>query len=499
MPAEAMPVYLCAQIKTLEQAAFARAPSPPLMERAGLATAEWARAMAGERTRKVLVLAGPGNNGGDALVAARHLKQWWFDVAVVFTGRRDKLSADAGAAFDAWLEAGGSLQEQLGPGQTWDLALDGLFGIGLARALDERHATMVSALAARPAPVLAIDIPSGLHAETGTVLGAAVRARATLTFLGLKPGLYTNDGPDHCGEVQLEPLGAADLPRPPGHGWLIGDEAIRSALPQRPRNSHKGRYGDVAVIGGGPGMVGAALLAGRAALKLGAGRVLVGLLAEGPPLDPLQPDLMIRTVAELLERRELGCAVVGPGLGQTEAAQHALARALRIDAPLVLDADALNLIAASPALPQAVLRRGAPPLPTPHPAAAGRLLGSSTAEVQADRIAAACELARRYRAGVVLKGCGSICAFPDGDWHINTSGNPGMASAGMGDVLSGLLGALLAQRAAPRAALLAAVRLHGLAADERVARGMGPVGLTASETIDPARLLWNRIAAGRED
>jgi len=241
-------------------------------------------------------------------------------------------------------------------------------------------------------------------------------------------------------------------------------------------------------------MVGAALLAGRAALKLGAGRVLVGLLGEGPPVDLVQPDLMLRSVEELLEREGVGAAVIGPGLGQTDAALHALSKALKSDAPIVVDADALNIVATSKALKTTLRQRAQATLLTPHPAEAGRLLGLDTATVQEDRIASARDLASEYNAAVVLKGCGSICAFPEGTWCVNTSGNPAMASAGMGDVLSGILGALLAQGAAAHAALLAGVHAHGLAADELVSNGIGPVGLTASETIDATRSVWNRLA-----
>ena len=270
------------------------------MQRAGLASAELAREAAGGNTRRILVLAGPGNNGGDAFVAARHLKQWWFDVQVVFTGDKAKLGSDALAAHDAWREAGGTITDSIPENFDWQLAIDGLFGIGLQRELDTRHAELVQRVNASDRPVLAIDVPSGLEADSGRVLGTAVRASRTITFLGLKPGLLTGDGPDHAGEVHLEVLGLDEPPLPDGHGYLIGDEVIAAALPARPQNSHKGRFGDVIIIGGARGMAGAALLAGRAALKLGAGRVLVGMLGEGPAVDFVQPDLMLREVEELL-------------------------------------------------------------------------------------------------------------------------------------------------------------------------------------------------------
>jgi len=498
------PVFLTEHIRAFEHAAFAQDPPPPLMERAGLATAKLARQVAGDGVRRILVLAGPGNNGGDALIAARHLKQWWFDVCVVFTGDAAKLKADAKAAFDGWTNAGGTVSNEIPDDFDWQLAIDGLFGIGLQRELDERHTHLVRSLNESGRGVIAIDVPSGIDADNGQVMGAAVQATHTITFMGLKAGLHTLDGPDHAGEIHLAGLGIDELgvdepgvdnmPLPEGHGYLIGEEVIASALPPRPLNSHKGRYGDVAIIGGTNGMVGAALLAGRAALKLGAGRVLVGMLGDGPAVDFVQPEVMIRRVEELLDRQNLGALVVGPGLGQSDVASHVLSRAMQIHAPMVLDADALNLLAGSSDLKEIVRGRDQATLLTPHPAEAARLLSVETDWIQGDRIAAAQQIASEFEASVVIKGSGSVCAFPEGTWCINTSGNPGMASAGMGDVLAGILGALLAQGATAHNALLAGVHVHGLAADELVANGTGPVGLTASETIDAARREWNRCA-----
>jgi hydroxyethylthiazole kinase-like uncharacterized protein yjeF len=489
------PVFLTPHIRAIEN--WARSlPAPlALMERAGLAVAELAQQVAPAQARAVLVLAGPGNNGGDAFVAARHLKSAWFDVRVVFTGQVEKLQADARAAFDAWQATGGDLLANMPADWRWDLALDGLFGIGLARDLDPRHAQLVTTLNASGKPVVAIDVPSGVDADTGKVHGAAVRAVHTVTFLGLKAGLFTLDGPDFTGQVHLDRLGTEDAPLPEDHGLLIGNDVVASALPSRPFNSHKGMYGDVGVLGGAQGMVGAALLAGRAALRMGTGRVLVGLLADGPEVDLLQPDLMLRRAEEVLSRPRLSCAVVGPGLGQSSVARQLLAKAVALDLPLVLDADALNLVSEDPQLQKALSMRAAPSLATPHPAEAARLLAVHTEQVQADRIEAATSLAERFGVYLVLKGAGSICAAPDGRWWINPSGNPGMSSAGMGDVLAGILGALIAQGASPERALLAGVHVHGLAADELVATGVGPVGLTASETIDAARAVWNRLAA----
>jgi hydroxyethylthiazole kinase-like uncharacterized protein yjeF len=262
-------------------------------------------------------------------------------------------------------------------------------------------------------------------------------------------------------------------------------------LPLRRRNSHKGTFGNVGLIGGAPGMVGAALLAGRAALKLGAGRVFVGLFTDSLAVDLLQPELMLRSAQDLLKMEGLDCIAVGPGLGDSQAAQHALAAALGHKAPLVLDADALNLIASHAKLQKSLTSRTSASILTPHPAEAARLLATSTDKIQYDRIAAARTLSSRFNAAVVLKGNGSICALKNGDWYLNTSGNPGMAAAGMGDVLTGIIASLTAQGGDPDLALLAGVHLHGLAADRLVGAGIGPAGLTASEVTDAGRKLLN--------
>jgi len=485
------PVYLTADVRAIE--AKAAPITPPLMERAGLAAAEVARDMSGGTGKPVLVFAGPGNNGGDAFVVARHLKQWYFNVTVVFAADEKKLSADAKAALGAWRKAGGAMTQALPVSQRWGLVVDGIFGIGLERDVSGRHAEWINIINRLGAPVLALDVPSGLHSDTGRAMGCAVRATHTVTFIALKPGLLTLDGPDHCGEVHLRDLGLDTQKLRPAQGHLIGREVLAGALKPRLLNSHKGDYGSVGIIGGDHGMVGAALLAARAALKSGTGRVYVGLLArDAPLLDAEQPELMVRNADEVLKLVNLTCLAVGPGLGQTPDAAFYLGWALESPLPLVLDADGLNLVAADAGLVGRLKKRTAATLLTPHPAEAARLLATTTGEVQNDRLGATIALARNLNSFIVLKGAGSICAAPDGTWHINTSGNPGMASAGMGDVLTGMVAALLSQGATPRTALLAAVYLHGAAADRAVAGGAGPVGLTASETIDAARVLLNQ-------
>ena len=482
-----------AAIRAIEEAALAA--GLPLMARAGLAAAGVARDMLAGATRqpaRVLVLAGPGNNGGDGYVAASHLAQWGFDLTLCCAAAPQELPADARAAAAKWHAGGGTSTRDLPAPEQFDLVIDALFGLGLKRPLAAPYSNWIGAVNAALAPVLSLDLPSGLDADTGSIHGVAIKATRTLTFITDKPGLHTHHGVDCAGHVSLAAL---DLrPAPPangGVGALLAPAAFRSALAPRMRNSHKGSYGSAGIIGGATGMAGAALLAGRAALKLGAGRVLVGMLDVGLTVDPLQPELMLRSADQVLDSA-LDAAVVGPGLGQSDAARALLARAATLACPLVVDADALNLLAQDAKLAAATTRRKEPTVLTPHPLEAARLLGQSIEIVQGDRIAAASALARLYSGWVVLKGAGSVIAAPDGNWWINPTGNPGMASGGMGDVLAGLVGALLAQGMPSLAALQCAVYLHGAAADMLVAEGIGPAGLTAGETIDRARLLFNR-------
>lgn len=493
----ASPILLTTDLRRVEQAALGGRNPAALMERAGLAAAELARTLAGDSGRPVLILAGPGNNGGDALVVARHLKQWWYKVSVVCPANPRQYAADAAAALQSWHKAGGEIVTEIPAAQDWALVIDGLFGIGLKRDLNGGYAALVEQINALDAPVLALDVPSGLNADTGRVMGCAVMADHTMTFIALKPGLLTLDGPDHCGTLHAADLGLTAGTEAAPHGALIGHGVLAHVLPPRPRNSHKGTYGSAGIIGGAQGMVGAALLAARAALKCGTGRVYTGLLASDAPLvDVLQPELMLRPADTVLRLDHLSALAIGPGLGDSPDAAEYLDWALEAVAPLLLDADALNQIASDSAKKSKLKQRVKPTILTPHPAEAARLLGCTTDEVQYDRVAAALRLAREYNAGVVLKGAGSLCAWPDGHWAINTSGNPGMASAGMGDVLSGIIVALLAQGVDERHALTAGTYLHGAAADIVVAAGNGPAGLTASEVIDAARALLNNRHSG---
>jgi ADP-dependent NAD(P)H-hydrate dehydratase / NAD(P)H-hydrate epimerase len=472
----------------------ARASDAPLMERAGLAAAEVARTMLAAHSARVLVLAGPGNNGGDAFVLARCLKSWFFDVTVAFCGDAATLGPDAAAAHQAWHDAQGSTVREW-PDGDFGLIVDGLFGIGLTRAIDGKAAQWIARANASSLPVLALDIPSGLDADTGVARSPAVRASATATFIALKPGLLTGDGPDYCGTISVHGLELGAQQSSDARGAMLTWAMLLTALPEVLRrtlhNVHKGSFGTLAIVGGGDGMIGAAILAGRAALHLGAGKVWLGLSASSPPgVDWVQPELMLRSAGEVLDAAP-HALVIGPGLGTSGEARELVARALRLPIPLLIDADALTLIARDGALASAVAARSAPTVMTPHPAEAARLSRTAVEAIQADRLGAALSLSSAMNAAVVLKGAGSVLAYPNGNFAINSSGNAGLASAGTGDVLSGMIGALLAQGVAVDAALPLGVCLHGAAADALVAEGVGPLGVTASEIAPIARRLIN--------
>ena len=471
------------------------------MVRAGAACADLALQLLGSVAGKhILVLAGPGNNGGDALIAAHLLSERGAQVAILpLFGDKGPQAADARQAF---------VRCKSGPARFIgnisdlpacpDLAIDGLFGIGLARGFDDALRALIRIVNTLPCPVLALDVPSGLNADTGTLVdeqGCAIRATHTLSFLGDKPGLHTGFGRDHAGVVQIADLEVEPTLFPHVELHRNAPIAFEAALPLRKHASHKGSHGNVAVIGGASGMSGAAILAARAAAFCGAGRVFVAMLDAALPYDPLHPELMLRAASDFDDAGSV--LVVGPGLGRSEAAHALLTRCLRSPLPVVLDADALNLVATDTELQQQLAARAGQTLITPHPLEAARLLQSDVASIQTDRIAAARTSAARYACVVLLKGSGTVIARADGTAMINTTGNAALATAGSGDVLAGVCGALLAQGAAVWEAALAATWLHGAAADELVASGTGPIGVTASELLPPLRAALNRLSKAR--
>ncbi|MBU4423814.1 MAG: NAD(P)H-hydrate dehydratase [Gammaproteobacteria bacterium] len=480
-PQQPHPLFNTAATRRLEQQAAAALAPHTLMQRAGLAVARLARALA-PHARTVWIACGPGNNGGDGLEAAMHLQRNGRRVVVTWLGTPEHAPADARQSWQRAQVAGVTWADAAPPGMTAaDLCIDALLGIGVTstttRAPDSRMLALLAALQHNPAPVLAVDLPSGLDADTGQfAAGFALPAppasrnthkpRHTLSLLTLKPGLFTAAGRDAAGSVWLDDLGASPQSEPPT-AWLAGP-----ALPA-PRNhaSHKGSYGDVAIVGGeglaarGLGMTGAALLAASAALHAGAGRVLVALLDDGQmAIDMAQPELMFRRFGALaLEQLTVVC-----GCGGGEAVRAVLPAVLARAARLVLDADALNAVASDAALRAGLMsrtERGLPTVLTPHPLEAARLLGLPTAEVQADRLNAAQQLAEQFDCVAVLKGSGTVTAAPGHPPTINPTGNARLATAGTGDVLAGMVGARLAAGVEARRAALEAVYIHGLAAD----------------------------------
>ena len=433
-------------------------PAHTLMRRAGEAVSRLALAVA-PHARRVWVAAGPGNNGGDGLEAAIHLLRHGRQVEVTLVADAAALPADAADALARAVAAGVSINAASRVGlDADDIAIDALLGIGASRAPQGAIADSIRALNALGAlgcRVLAVDVPSGLHVGTGNPLGeTCVVATHTLALLTLKPGLFTGAGRDHAGTIWFDALGTD-----PAHllaccaptAWLAAGPDLQRDNRQRRHAQHKGSFGDVAVVGGAPGMTGAAVLAARAAHAAGAGRVFVQLLqpvATALGVDPLRPELMFRAGWSGGAPEVLGRSTVVCGCGGADAVREVLPRLLSLAQRLVLDADGLNAIATDAALAALLCARagrGLGSVLTPHPLEAARLLGCTTAEVQADRLRAAQALADRYRSVVVLKGSGSIVAAPQRVARINGTGNAALASGGTGDVLAGWLAGLWAQ------------------------------------------------------
>jgi len=464
------PVYGLDALRQLEHHLQSGSPRP-LMQLAGLAAAQLALAIA-PHAQRIWVAAGPGNNGGDGLEAALQLHQWGKQVLVSWMGSTAHTSPDVLLAWQRASAAGVALQSAVP--EAWaknmndqDLCIDALLGLGANRALGPEMQACVQAIQKFPGQVLALDGPTGLNLANGQWMGnsdaqtVAVHADHTLTFIAAKPGLFMGHGRDACGHIWLDDLGhrANDSDVPP-QAWLNA----AYAPPVKSHASHKGSHGDVAVIGGEPmalrgmGMTGAAVLAATAALHAGAGRVILSLLS-GQAIDHAPPDLMQRDWQRLdLEQLHVVC-----GCGGGEAIRARMPEVLQRSAQLVLDADGLNAVADDPGL-QNLLRQRAelkPTVITPHPLEAARLLKTSTAQVQSNRLQAAQNLATLFHCTVVLKGSGSVIAAPGHTSRINTSGNGRLATGGTGDVLAGLVGARMAQGLGPFEAACCAVAQHG--------------------------------------
>ena len=496
--AQSTDLYTVAQIRAIEQAALDNLPAGTLMQRAGKAVADAALALLAQDTsnRHILIAVGPGNNGGDALIAALELAMHGVRISIVMPIAPDTLSQDAKSALDNAKSTLISFTEltSLCDDQEWDLAIDGLFGIGLTRAVQGEFRILVNYLNRLSCPVLAIDVPSGLNADQGNLIGPegiAVKASTTISFIANKPGLHTLHGRDYAGTIVVNDLDIArNLFKEPV-AKLNRPELFCSSIHQRTHASHKGSHGDLFVMGGASGMAGAVLLAARARAMTGAGRVFAGFLDSAPPFDPVHLELMCRSAASLHPTR--GAIVVGPGMGMSRDANDLLSRMLSTELALVIDADALNLLAVEPGLQQRLIQRRAATLLTPHPLEAARLLEIPVEEIQKDRLDAAKKLATKFQSVVVLKGSGTVIASFDNSLVINTTGNPALATPGTGDVLAGLCGSLLAQQWPVWDAALAAVWIHGDAADCMVNEGIGPIGVTAPELLPYLRKSLNHL------
>ena len=459
-----------------------------LMQRAGQAA--WQHVlMHWPEAQRVVVVCGPGSNGGDGYVLARHAHRAGRAVEVVHVPEHVPANPIAQRACTDYVAAGGrvTLFDDVLPKA--DLLVDALFGIGLSRAPDAGPHALIDALNAQALPVFSLDVPSGVDADRGGVPGVAVVATRTLQFIARHAGLHTGDALEYTGTLALDdldvPVGTFDGVQE--HATLLDHEALARWLLPRRRNTHKGESGHVLCIGGEEGSGGAVALCAEAALRAGAGLLSVATRpAHVAAILARRPEAMVRGVessedlAPMLARA--GVIAIGPGLGQGEWARALLQQAWRSGRPLVVDADALNLLAAAPqALHDAVL--------TPHPGEAARLLGCTTAEVQADRFNAARAIAQRHACVVVLKGAGTVIAAPDGTLRVIDAGNPGMAVGGMGDVLTGVIAALRAQGLAAFDAASAGALLHALAGD--AAAWDGQRGLLPSDLMPHLRRLAN--------
>lgn len=480
---QSWPLHDAAGSRQVEALAAARCPAHALMQSAGQSLARLALALA-PHAQRIWIAAGPGNNGGDGFEAALHLHHAGKRVSVTTVGTATRRPADAAASLSRAQDAGVAIETGLPPSAHADLAIDALLGLGSSRGPDGALAEAVRLLNEHAGTRLAVDLPTGLDGDHGTALGEdSVIATHTLCLLTLKPGLFTAQGRDHAGQVWFDDLamGAVAAQVPP-RAWLSGGDRAACLQAARQHAQHKGSFGDVIVIGGAPGMTGAALLAGRAALAAGAGRVYVCALDPAAPgHDAAWPELMLRPDLWRTAPAVLAAATVVCGCGGGEAVREALPVVLARAKNLVLDADALNAIAGDSAL-QSLLSarrtRGLATVLTPHPLEAARLAGDvDTAAVQADRLGLAEQLAARFGCTVLLKGSGSVVSTPQQTTSINASGNGRLASAGTGDVLAGWLGGLwsasLARGTPPDAHAIAqaAAWQHGAAADTGDQRG----------------------------
>jgi yjeF C-terminal region, hydroxyethylthiazole kinase-related/yjeF N-terminal region len=458
-----------------------------LMQRAGEAAFTVAREACPDASHW-LILCGHGNNGGDGYVVARLAVGAGLRVTLLAVESDKPLPEEASLAREAWLNAGGVIHafDAAWPDDV-DLIVDGLFGTGLKQAPRERQAALIDRANGHAAPVIALDIPSGLLAETGATPGAVINAAHTVTFIGLKPGLLTGKARDVVGTLHHAALGL--------EGWLAGQDTdverfdaslLARWLPPRRPTSHKGDHGRLAIIGGDLGTAGAIRMTGEAALRSGAGLVRVLTRIENiAPIITARPEMMVHELTPQALEESLEWAdvvVIGPGLGQESWGKQALQKVENFRKPMLWDADALNLLAINP-------DKRHNRILTPHPGEAARLLNCSVAEIESDRLLSAQRLVKRYGGVAVLKGAGTVVAS-ESELGIVDAGNAGMASGGMGDVLSGIIGALLGQKLPLYDAACAGCVAHGAAADRLAAR-YGTRGMLATDLFDALRRVVN--------
>ncbi|WP_018935803.1 bifunctional ADP-dependent NAD(P)H-hydrate dehydratase/NAD(P)H-hydrate epimerase [Thioalkalivibrio sp. ALJ24] len=481
------PLFDSASMRELDATAMALPGIAPgeLMDRAGAALLEHLRACWPEVTR-IGVLCGPGNNGGDGFVLARRARAAGLEVVLHAGSSRAREESDGQRARRLWEESGGQIHplETFEPA-TAELWVDALFGIGLQRPLTDGYGDVIERLNRAGLPVLAADVPSGVDTDSGALRGQAVRATRTLTFIADKPGLHTGAAVDHAGAVSVAPL---DLPHSLVESFAptarrVGPGHWRSGLPRRRPGAHKGDAGHVMVVGGAPGFAGAGRLAATAALRAGAGRVTLLTHPEHAAfVCSDRPEIMVRGVSEgpeLLRWLERADAVaIGPGLDQGPWGRELWLAAADSGRPLVVDADALNLLAQTP-------RRSDDWVLTPHPGEAGRLLNLEAAAVEADRPTRLRELVARFGGAVLLKGAGTLVADAgEGPYDCVTGGHPGMATPGCGDALTGIIAALRGQGLGARGAARAGAAWHAAAARVAAHRLGGDIGMLAGDLID---------------
>lgn len=487
-------LYTAAQVRELDRLAIEHAgiPGYTLMTRA--AEACWAvLRVHWPDVRSVTVFCGAGNNGGDGFIIARLALEKHWQVQLYQLGDPARMQTDARQARAAFVSAGGQVQPYTPNAPlAGEVIVDALLGTGVDRPLEGLWRTVIDGINAAAIPVLAVDIPSGLQADSGVVAGAAIQAQQTVTFIGRKAGLYTGVAADYCGDISFADLGvpAGILRQVPVAATLVRQPDLGPVATPRLRSAHKGHFGHVLVIGGDHGMTGAARLAAEAALRSGAGRVSVATRPEHAALIAAAcPELMCHGVASAQQLRPLirsaSVLVIGPGLGRSAWARALLSTVLETSRPRVIDADALNLLAGD------AVRFDWQVL-TPHPGEAARLLDQTVVDVQTDRFAAARAISRQYGGTAVLKGAGSIIQPAAGIPRVCAAGNPGMATAGSGDVLTGVIAALIAQGMTVDAAAATGVCVHACAGDI-AARG-GERGLTARDVIASLRKVLNGSA-----